>query len=248
MNFYEQFQKCLQQNLPEQALANLQQHLSIHRGHARGFFQAGSLLYSMKRWPEALDAFLEACRLDPEQSEFHVFLGGTYRRLQQPDLATMAYNRALEKRQNPEIRYYKSMTLLLSGHYQEGWAEHEWRILSRQLGYRYTWHPMEKRWHGQPFPGQTLVVYNEQGFGDDLQFCRYLPYVKALGGEVIFSTRPPLSALMTTVCGADRIIEHRQATGPRQPLDYNWAVPLMSLPAIFGATAGFTPTINTWHH
>ena len=33
------------------------------------------------------------------------------------------------------------------------------------------------RWDGTPLEGRTLLVYAEQGFGDNIQFCRYLPLI-----------------------------------------------------------------------
>ena len=231
----------MQENKPEQALEHLMQHLHQYRGHAGGFFQAGRLLYSLSRWQEALAALLEASRIDPEPGDFQSYLAGTYRRLQQPGPAIRHFTKYLEKNNDPEIFYYRSMTMLLDGRMPEGWAEYESRIRSAQLGRRYTWHPAEKSWRGQPFPGQTLLIYNEQGFGDDLQFCRYLPFVKALGGTVIFATRPQLVPIMTTQYGADRVIGHNQITGPLEPVHYDWVVPLMSLPHIFRTTLETIP-------
>ena len=42
-------------------------------------------------------------------------------------------------------------------------------------------------WDGEPLDGKNILVYCEQGFGDNIQFVRYVPQVTELGGRVVFS-------------------------------------------------------------
>ena len=125
----------------------------------------------------------KACQLDPEPSDFHLNLGVTHQYLQQLDKAISAYKTAWQKNNQPAYRFNLAQALLLAGRYEEGWAEYEWRRRIPEYQPRYEWHPPERQWKGQPFPGQTLLVYHEQGLGDDIQFSRYIPQVKALGGK-----------------------------------------------------------------
>ncbi len=62
------------------------------------------------------------------------------------------------------------------------------------------------RWDGTPFPGRRLVLLAEQGFGDMIWVCRYLPRVKALGGELIVECPPELAPLFQAMGVADRIV------------------------------------------
>ena len=55
------------------------------------------------------------------------------------------------------------------------------------------------RWNGEPFVGRTLLVHHEQGFGDTLQFVRYLPMAKARGGRVLFEVPAVLRPLVRGV-------------------------------------------------
>ena len=218
----------------------LQQHLQNNPHHAYGFFQAGNLFRSLEQWPQALNAFSEACRLDPEQSELHTSLGIIYNQMQKPESAIASFNTACEKSRDPAIRYNRAMAMLLAGRYREGWKEHEYRLQVPHKKANYEWHPALRPWQGQPFSGQTLVVYNEQGLGDDIQFCRYLPSVKALGGNVVFVTSRSLVPVMSTLYGVDQVIE--RGRGNAETLkEFEWVVPVMSLPYIFRTTLGSIP-------
>ena len=68
-------------------------------------------------------------------------------------------------------------------------------------------------WHGEPFAGRTLLLFAEQGFGDTIQFIRFAPQVKALGGRVVLECQPELLRLMRSAEGVDRAGGARHAGG-----------------------------------
>ena len=80
--------------------------------------------------------------------------------------------------------------LLGAGETAEGFREWEWRPLSPPRDF------VQPRWDGAPFSGKTLLIHAEQGYGDCIQFSRYLPEAAALGGKVIIEIRPPLAGLI----------------------------------------------------
>jgi hypothetical protein len=118
------------------------------------------------------------------------------------------------------------MTLLLKGDYTQGWAEYEWRKVQDQATPRNFSQPA---WDGQPLGGKTLLVYAEQGLGDFIQFSRYLPYLKALGGPVLIEMPTPLSRLFAPLASwCTRIPTD-------QPLPaFDCHIALMSLPYVLG--------------
>ncbi|UCH04934.1 MAG: hypothetical protein JSW05_01900, partial [Candidatus Thorarchaeota archaeon] len=63
------------------------------------------------------------------------------------------------------------------------------------------------RWDGTAFPGKRLFIHCEQGLGDTLQFVRYLPMVKALGGTLILEAWKPLLGLLRQSVGVDELVE-----------------------------------------
>jgi len=85
------------------------------------------------------------------------------------------------------------------------------------------------RWDGaQPLAGKTLLIHAEQGLGDALQFCRYLPSLAARGATVVFEVMPALSALMRSLAGGIRVMARGE---PVPPIDYHCS--LVSLPLAF---------------
>jgi hypothetical protein len=72
--------------------------------------------------------------------------------------------------------------------------------------------------------GKTILLHAEQGFGDTLQFVRYLPLVAAMGARVILEVQPPLQAAVKAP-GAAEVISGQQFIRPS--FDH---CPLMSLP------------------
>jgi tetratricopeptide (TPR) repeat protein len=117
-----------------------------------------------------------------------------------------------------------AMSLLARGRWTEGWRAYEWReqtaLLARQRRTRVT-----ARWHGESIAGRTLLVNAEQGFGDTLQFVRYLPLLRSQGARVILQCPAPLLALLLASDVADEVI----AFGDELPT-HDVHVPLTSLP------------------
>lgn len=112
--------------------------------------------------------------------------------------------------------------LLKDGHFAEGFREWEWRALSPPRRFA---HP---RWQGAPYPGKTLLIHAEQGFGDCIQFCRYLPLAARLGGRLIVEMRPPLSGLIGRLDGIAELVPWGT---PLPPFDVH--LPLPSLAHLF---------------
>ena len=68
---------------------------------------------------------------------------------------------------------HRSLLLLLTGDFDEGWKQYEWRWKddSVKAAVRRFSPPM---WTGaEPLQGKTMLLHAEQGLGDTLQFCRY---------------------------------------------------------------------------
>ena len=71
-------------------------------------------------------------------------------------------------------RFGLSLALLAQGEYEEGWREYEWRGKDGAEAANSPQFP-QPPWQGQDIVGKTVLIYAEQGFGDTLQFVRYVP-------------------------------------------------------------------------
>jgi tetratricopeptide (TPR) repeat protein len=120
--------------------------------------------------------------------------------------------------------FNRAMALLAQGQWAEGWAEYEWRRHTSLLdGQRRTW--SAPTWDGNAVRGQTVVVHAEQGYGDTLQFVRYLPVLRARGVRVVLQCPSTLVRLLRVSALADDIV----AFGEPLP-SHDAQVALTSLP------------------
>jgi tetratricopeptide (TPR) repeat protein len=138
-----------------------------------------------------------------------------------------------------EAHFDRALILLRTGRFQTGWKEYEWRFQRANWQKGYPHRIPCQRWDGSYFPGKTLLVHGEQGFGDTLQFARYLPLVKQRGGTVIFEAQPPLCGLLRALPVVDEVVPLTAAAPTSRPFDFY--IPLLSLPGIFDTTLESIP-------
>ncbi|MHC4559811.1 MAG: tetratricopeptide repeat protein [Planctomycetota bacterium] len=136
------------------------------------------------------------------------------------------------------------MTYLLSGRFEEGWAEYRWRLNAGKVIYPHNY--QLPCWDGSSFVGRRLLVHYEQGFGDNIQFVRYLPMVKARGGTVICEMLEPLIGLFRGFPGIDELIE--TSSNGKTAVEFDFYVPLLELPRIFGTTLETIPAEVPYLH
>jgi len=136
------------------------------------------------------------------------------------------------------------MTQLLRGNFAQGWADHElrWQGASELA----TGRPVFARpeWRGEPLAGRTLLVWGEQGMGDLLQFCRYVPMlaerVHRDGGRLVWNSFPHMGALLSRSVGTQCDLYCTGGQVENLP-PYDYEVSLLSLPLIFGTEEATIP-------
>jgi tetratricopeptide (TPR) repeat protein len=155
--------------------------------------------------------------------------------------------RAIElKPDYAQAHWNRSLVLLRKGRFEEGWKEYRWRRKTNLAAFAYP-HELDKTlWDGKPFVGKRLLIHHEQGLGDNLQFVRYLPMVKRLGGTVIFETPKSVYRLLESFYGIDELVQ----ASPEAPPDvqFDAYASLMDLPGIFGTTLETIPADVPYIH
>ncbi|AWK85498.1 glycosyltransferase family 9 protein [Azospirillum thermophilum] len=127
-----------------------------------------------------------------------------------------------------EQRWNRGLTSLLAGRCREGWEDYEsrWRTPGFPTKPRGFTQPL---WSGGPIAGRTILLHEEQGRGDAIQFIRYAPLVAARGARVVVETGADLAALFGSVEGVSQVVV---SGDPLPPFDLH--CPLLSLPRAFG--------------
>jgi tetratricopeptide (TPR) repeat protein len=186
--------------------------------------------------PGAVDCFRLALKYNPSYPEAMSNLGRMLSFTNQKEEGFALLRKAIEIRPNySDAMWNLALGLLLHGQYEEGWQKHEWR-------WKIDSFPSPKRnfpqpqWQGEEIRGKRLLLHSEQGFGDTIQFSRFLPMVAASGAHIFLEVREPLRRLMIGIPGITEIFLY----GDKLP-DFDLHCPLMSLPFVFGTKLDTIP-------
>ena len=230
----------LKTGLLPQAHSCFQKAISLDQCFVEAHYNLGIVNKKRRLFDQALVCFEKAIELRPNHARALNNAGGIHLVRGRVANAMAYFRKAIEQRSDfASARMNLAMALLLTGNLQEGWAQYEWRLAVDGPQRVYPFRFSIKRWDGIAFKNKTLLVHDEQGFGDTVQFIRYLPMVKALGGRVLFETRAPLIPLLKNAVGIDSIIE-RSSDGPAEK-DVDLFIPLLSLPFVFQTTSESIP-------
>jgi tetratricopeptide (TPR) repeat protein len=212
----------------DDALASYDRAIVCQPTHAAAHYNRGTTLHEMKRYDEAIASYDRAIALQPVYPEAFSNRGATLWELKRHNEALASYDRAIALQPEfPEAHWNAASLRLLTGDFDRGWAEYEWRwkYKTMALGRRNFAQPL---WRGEPIEGKTILLHSEQGLGDAIQFCRYVALVAARGARVVLEVDKRLLDLMTSLAGAAQIIP----AGNALP-DFDLHCPLLSLPRAF---------------
>lgn len=234
----------------------------------------GNALYELDQLEAALAAQDTALALAPDFLEAHMSRAATLMALRRLDEALGSLDRVVKLDARHRLaHHYRAMIYLLRGEFAPGWPEFEWRAAGvhgiperaklapprADRGNPGSWSEVP-RWTGRaPLPGElqgrTMLLYNEQGHGDTVQFLRYVPLVQALGADVVVRVQPALVTLVQRALARARVVAdacvQAGGEGDAMPVPVTEAAgradrgvlrcPLLSLPHAFDTTLETIP-------
>jgi hypothetical protein len=208
----------------------------IWRNLAQCLVQAG-------RHGEAAGAFRRSLALEPDDAPTLGRLGLALGRAGRTAEAEAALAQAMALAPDmPEHAFNLSLMRLKAGRLVEGWPLYEARWESVGRDHRRTF-PGVPRWRGEAAAGASILIYPEQGFGDAIQFVRYVPLVRARGLQPVLECHGPLLRLFASLTGGARLIRRGDPHGPLA-----FQVPLLSLPLAFATTLESIPGTVPYLH
>ena len=219
----------------EEALAAFERALALAPDYAEAHSNRGNALIEMNRVEEALQAYQRALALKPDFADALINRGNALRYLDRIAEALESFDAALALAPElAEAHWNKALTCLETGDFARGFAGYEWRWKRdselKPRGF------VQPQWRGEDVRGKTILLHAEQGFGDTIQFLRYLPMVAAKGAKIVLEIPDDLRPLIGPTAGLAAVIR-RGETPP--PFDVH--CPLMSLPLAFGTTLDTIP-------
>jgi tetratricopeptide (TPR) repeat protein len=220
----------------DEALTQAERVLAITGPDARALANVGFVLEKLDRLDEALARIDEALQLDPANKGAILNRVAVLMQLARTREARDAAHQALSAYpDDPNLHWNLGLCHLTLGDFLPGWAEHEWRFRSDavvETGPGFA----QPHWHRESLAGRTLLVYGEQGFGDNIQFLRFLPQVARQARQVLLQLPPALEPLMLDLPSNVRLLR----AGELMP-DFDFHCPVMSLPAVVGTTLDDLP-------
>ncbi|AOZ03245.1 hypothetical protein BKK81_29550 [Cupriavidus sp. USMAHM13] len=206
------------------ALERLRQVAAWQPGSWEVHYNMGRALGLLERYEEEAEAYRRAIERKPDSADAHANLGVALAELHRFDEALRLFKKALQlDPNNAGARANRASTNLLLGQFEHGWREYEWRWRSgAQPHHGLSGEP----WLGdKPLAGKTLLLHSEQGFGDTLQFVRYVERLAGSGATLVLRVQDALCTLLEGYAGVAAVIGRSE---PLPPYDYH--CPLMSLP------------------
>ncbi|MEK9723550.1 MAG: tetratricopeptide repeat protein [Rhodospirillaceae bacterium] len=226
---------------PAAAVAPFRKAAELDPRRAAGHYNLGNALQRFDRYADAAEAFGRALALEPGHVDALCNAAGAWQSLGRTDTAVAMLKDAIGRdilaggEGAVDLHWNLALALLQNGDMAEGWREYEWRWQTPTFAdFRRDF--TEPEWNGGDLDGRTLFVHAEQGFGDALQFVRYVPLAAARGGRVVLECRPELRSLFAAVEGVAACVPLGTPPGV-----FDVHVPLMSLPRVFGTSVETVP-------
>jgi tetratricopeptide (TPR) repeat protein len=226
----------------DQALESYDGALALKPDYAEVFNSRAAALVKLARFDEALESIDRAIALGSGSAEVCQGIGLGFHHLGRLDDALACYDRALAiEPDRADTRYNRAVTLLRAGDLARGFEDYRWRF--RIPGARPTrpdWLACPD-WEGEPIAGKRLVVFVEQGYGDTLQFVRYVPMAQALGARVTLFVPPTLTRLLRASLPGVEVVDRLPETAV-----FDYQAPMLCLPRIFRTTLDTIPAATPY--
>jgi tetratricopeptide (TPR) repeat protein len=208
---------------------------------AEAFSNLGNALQAQDKLNEAVACYVRALTLKPGYMTAHYNLGNTLQALDRLDDAVACYDRAvLIQPRYAQALYGKALAQLLQGNFAAGWHnfERRWETAGQTPMRAYP----QPFWAGEKLTSGRLLLWGEQGVGDEVMFAGLVPEVVRTGIRCILDCDPRLQPFFARSFPGVEVVSR---LNPMQSLDLDVSahLPTGSLPRLFRNTeAAFTAT------
>jgi hypothetical protein len=203
----------------------------------------GEIYRTLGRHAEAAEAARRSIALNPGDALALLNCGIILADQNRTDEAIDCFEQAMAIRADlPAAHFGLAEALLAQGKFGRGWREYEWRF--RLNGVPRLMPPTNKpQWDGTPIKDGTLVLIADQGFGDAIQFGRYIPWAAARAPNIVLACSPPLKPILRQLNPDMRLSITWDDVG-----DFTAFCPLTSLPGLAGTTLDTIPADIPYLH
>ena len=179
---------------------------------ARAYYNLAIILHDLSKFAESLACYEQAIKL--------------------------GYHNPARANLNTGMNYLKMGDFKRGFHYVDLKSDGAWR-LGKNFAFNQEALSHIDLWEGQSLEDKTILIYCEQGFGDNIQFVRYIPQVRELGGRIIFSCYDQLYNIFKNSPILKGVDVMKGAS--LNSAELNFKIPLLSLPRVLEATIDNIP-------
>ena len=228
----------------KEAEQNLQRAVSLVPNSAEFRNNLGVVFNRQGRFQEAVDACEKAIAIRPDYVEGHNNLGTALMELGRFAEANAAFERAIGiDPECAEAHHNRSLILLLTGHFEQGWKEYEWRW--KHGGFSTPLRPFCQQWWNGDVEGVArLLVWAEQGIGDEVQFSGLIRHIISRGISVVIECDrrlvPLLQRSFASAAVAERTDPPRLLFAQSNP-SITHQIPMASIPRVLGLSPNSMP-------
>jgi tetratricopeptide (TPR) repeat protein len=223
------------------AIGSYKQSLRIRPDSAEAYNNMGAAMKDKGDLKFAIDSYQKALKIKPDYAEAYNNLGVALKDKGKLDSAIVSFKQAVKiKPDYAEAFYNLSFPHLLQGSVEKGFNFYEWRLRKMKP----TVAPARSNliWDSEKsLSGKHFVIYEEQGLGDIIQFCRYLPLLEQKGANVTFKVKPKLHALLQTLDGNSKFVKSLP-----EESEIDFETPLMSIPHLLNTRLETIPATNPY--
>lgn len=219
------------------AIACFDQAISFDSQCVAAYLNRGNAHLQQQTFSRALADYDQAIALQPDHALAYANRAAALKQLHRLDESLQSSDRAIALNpQFEEARFNKSLTQLLRGDLVEGFRGYQARWQTPAFA------PIKRTFHQTMWLGEShirdkrLFVHNEQGFGDSIQFCRFVSLAARVGAQVIYEVEAPLYDLFQSLEGVHTLIRQREPIP-----DFDLYCPVMSLPIAFNCSLSNLP-------
>ncbi len=237
-NNFEQLTLCLiGEDKFEEAATLLRQVIEVNPNLAEAYDALGFVLQHQGFFDEAVSHFETAVALKPDYAQAWSNRAIALQDMTKLPEALSSYDKALALKPDfPQAQWHKSLAHLLMGDYERGWSDYELRLMSQDPPPRNFPYP---RWDGSSLKDRTILVYAEQGLGDEIMFASCLPDIISAANHCVIECALKLEPIFR------RSFPGAIVHGGEQHADYAWLssappidvqIPIGSLPLHYRKT------------
>jgi len=212
----------------EKALIYYQKAMELMPDKAEVYVNLGNVHSDMFEFERAIEFYNKAIELKPDSVETLLNLGSLLKDKNDIDGALDCFKKALEIKPNyAETHLNLATTYLLKKDFINGFKHYEWRDKVKDIKHPKFTEFEKPKWDGGSLKNKTILVSNEQGLGDTIQFIRYLPQLASLGGKVLFQSPSGMEDLLRN---NDLKVEIIDNSSPDNQTEFDCYTYLLSLP------------------